>query len=116
MSLKGEYIKAASAKKGYLAMLAHPTPFRVAAECAVLQGVGASTVEKLAVFLKGYGKPEEGLEAKHKAEMKASGKDMEFQFLEDSDKDVVLEMLKSGGVTWDKVKPWRADIVDGEWL
>ena len=97
-------------------MLSHPTPIRVAAECAVLQGVGASTVEKLAVFLKGYGKPEEGLEAKHKADMKASGKDMEFQFLEDSDKDVVLEMLKSGGVTWDKVQPWRADIKDGEWL
>ena len=142
--LKGEYIKAAAAKKGAEAMAAHPTPFRVAEECAVLAGVGQGTVEKLAAFLKTYGKPEPGIAGELAEKQKKEGKDEEFKWVEESERDVLLDMLREGQVTFDKVgcvgcgslwalcfvlplllthipppphthSPWRTDIKEGDW-
>lgn len=103
LTFQGDYIKSAAAKRGEESMRAHPTPFRVAEECAVLQGVGAGTVLKLAEFLSTYNSSK-GLDAELSEKEKKEGKEEEFRWVEESEKDVILQMLREGQLSFEKVK------------
>ncbi len=109
--VQADYFKAAAVKKVVDAVRAHKEPFRVAQELGALPGCGAGTVQKVHDWLDTYGKEDAGniavMHAKAEAE---AGKDPEFSWVEDSEKEILLGMLKRGELDLEKVRPWRADI------
>jgi hypothetical protein len=112
--LQAEYMKAAAAAKAVAAVRAHDKPLRVAQELGALQGCGPSTVQKVYDFLLTYGEAPQGLAAQAAAAQADAGRDPDFSWLEDSERDVLVELLKKGEVPWEKVKPWRADIGEAD--
>ena len=109
--VQADYFKAAAVKKVVDAVRAHKEPFRVAQELGALPGCGAGTVQKVHDWLDTYGKEDASniavMHAKAEAE---AGKDPEFSWVEDSEKEILLGMLKRGELDLEKVRPWRADI------
>jgi hypothetical protein len=94
---------------------AHTVPLRVAQELGALQGCGPGTVAKVAEFLATYGEPAEGLVAEAAAAAKAAGREEEFKWLEESDKETVVDLCKKGEVPWAQAKAWRTDITEADW-
>ena len=112
--MQAEYFKAAAVKKAVDAVRAHDKPFRVAQELGALPGCGKGTVDKVAEFLRGQGEPATGLVAEAAAAAAEAGRDAEFSWVEDSEREVVVELLRTGGIAFDKVQPWRKDIVEAD--
>ena len=71
---------------------------------ADLPGVGQGTVEKIDAFFAGFtgGPPLQ------------SAADDEHAYLEQSDKDVVVELLRAGSVTMEQVMKYRKDITTAD--
>lgn len=107
-------MKAAAAAKAVAAVRAVEKPLRVAQELGALQGCGPSTIQKVYDFLLTYGEAPQGLAAQAAAAQAEAGRDPEFGWVEDSEKEVLLELLKKGDVPWEKVQPWRADIEEAD--
>jgi hypothetical protein len=112
--LQAEYMKAAAAAKAVAAVRAVKEPLRVAQELGALQGCGPSTIQKVYDFLLTYGEAPQGLAAQAAAAQVEAGRDPEFAWVEDSEKEVLLELLKKGEVPWEKVQPWRTDIKEAD--
>ena len=108
------WFKVASANKAVKAVEALTVPIRVAAELGSLDGCGKSTIEKVAEYLRGLGKPQEGFVAAHKAAEAAAGKDESFSWLADSEKDVVLDMVKKGDVPQAQAIAWHPEISEAD--
>ena len=108
------WFKVANANKAVKAVEALTEPIRVAAELGALDGCGKSTIEKVAEYLKGLGKPQEGFVAAHAAAEAAAGKDESFSWLADSEKDVVLEMVKKGDCPKAQAIAWHPDISEAD--
>ena len=93
---------------------AHPVPIRVAQELLSLQGCGKGTVEKVAAFLATYGEPAVGLAAEAAAVQAEAGRDPELAWTEQSERDVLIDLLKTKQLDFAKVQPWRPDIKEGD--
>lgn len=89
---------------------AHKEAFRVAQEMGVLPGCGEGTQAKVAEFLASFGEPAKGLVAEAAAAQAEAGRDAEFSWLEDSEREVVVELLKKNEVPIAQVMAWRKDI------
>jgi hypothetical protein len=101
-------------KKAAEAMRLYPKPIRVAQEMAALQGCGKGTVEKVAEFLSSLGQAEKNLAGQHAAQMAEAGKEPEDEWIKDSEREVLLGLLKSKELTFEKVKAWRSDIEEAD--
>ena len=86
----------------------------MAQELGALPGCGKGTVDKVAGFLATYGVPATGLVAEAAAAQAEAGRDAEFSWVEDSEKEVLVELLKKGELDFAKVQPWRTDIVEAD--
>jgi hypothetical protein len=71
-------------------------------------------VEKVAGFLKTLGKPEEGFAAAHAAAAAAAGKDEAFAWLADSEKSVVLDMVRDGDCPKAQALAWHPAITEAD--
>jgi TPR repeat protein len=107
-----EWFKLAAAKKAAAALAAHDKPIRVAAELGALTGFGKGTIEKVQEFLKGLGKPGEGYAAEAAAAATDAGKDAQWDWLKDSDKATVLDLVASGGAPKEQAIAWHPDITE----
>ncbi len=131
-----EWFKRAAALKAKASIAAVTEPIRTAAELGALEGVGASTVAKIAAFLVedmawtaggGGAGGDAGGGAGGDAGGGAGGgpaaagggppapaRDPALEWVGQSEREVVLDLLRSGSLTWDAVKAWRADITEEE--
>ena len=106
-----EYIKAAAVRKAVIAVRALTAPFAVAQELLALDGVGPGTKEKIHAFCLEYGKdPSGGITGAAEKAATAMGKDKEYEWVEASDRDVIVELIKTGELLLKHVLPWRSDI------
>lgn len=97
---QGEYIKAASLGKAAAALALVPEPIRCGKDVSHLPGIGESTVKKIDAFFAGGGG----------APALASAADDENAWVESSDKDVVVGLVKAGSLSLDVVRRYRSDI------
>lgn len=102
--MQGEYIKAANLGKAATAVEGVTEPIRCGKDVSHLPGIGEGTVAKInAFFASGGGAP-----------ALPSAADDENAWVEGSEKEVVVGMLKDGSLTMDVVKRFRSDITDAD--
>ena len=120
-----EWIKVASSRKGKNSIEALKEPIIVPRDLAVLEGVGKGTIEKITKFLlEEYVPPVEGEEEEEETEgnetttlsssSSSSGtkivKNPDDEWIKDSDRDIILDLVRKNELTLDKVRIWRQDI------
>ncbi len=107
----GEYIKAAAARKASKSIAGVAAPIAVAQELLVLEGVGKGTVEKIHAFLAARARdPSGGLAGAAAAAAAAAGKDADFEWVEASERDVLVDLIKRGELALESLRGWRSDI------
>lgn len=107
----GEYMKSAGANKAAKAIAALTEPIIFAQDLFILDGVGKGTVDRIAAYFADLHKdPSGGIAGAAAAADKASGKDAAFEWVADSERDVLLNLLSTGQLQIENLRGWRSDI------
>jgi hypothetical protein len=107
-------MKASVFKKAVKALKTLTEPFNLPEDLAALDGIGAGLVKRIHTALvegaAGSSAPGPAIVEEAKQHMQAAGKDVADEWIEGSDRDVIIDLLKSKSLTLKQVLVWRSDI------
>lgn len=107
----GEYIKCAGLKKAAKVIAALTEPIKFAQELLALDGVGKGTVDRIAKYFAAlHNDPSGGFAGAAAAADAAAGKDAAFNWVADSDRDVLINLIQTGQLSLENLRGWRSDI------